>query len=343
MRKLRIFIAGCGRSGTSLTRDLMNCFQDMYILNEGPYGESPFSRFRDFTNMERNVVIKRTGDCWRTLPSLPDDIDLIYCVRHPFDVMTSTHPLTKHLRKYHITPERWSSEYHALRELKLTQPDRRIFFLRYEDLTHTPNIVQKKISDHFGIRATYPFDTNSLGIDIFTNSNGKWQRQSELYNHLQTIPHRFRSLLNDFCTEFEYALPEGYVVGSAITKEYLSLLFINNPNGLEDLKGQPFFWMGGQPTVLDIYSVSPGRVFIYFEAKAGPSNRLTTIRTIRITSESWNKLVRIRPGKVKLEIMVQAGENQVAFEVIEQPIVPILPKSDMRPLMLGVLNLQIMH
>ena len=34
----RIFIAGCARSGTTLSRNLMACFDDIYVHN----GEAPF-------------------------------------------------------------------------------------------------------------------------------------------------------------------------------------------------------------------------------------------------------------------------------------------------------------
>ena len=60
-------------------------------------------------------------------------VELIYCVRHPFDVLTSTHPATKHIRKYHITYERWESEYNAFLALRKNQIQREIFILKYED------------------------------------------------------------------------------------------------------------------------------------------------------------------------------------------------------------------
>jgi hypothetical protein len=116
---MKIFIAGCGRSGTTLIQDLMMCFDDLYVLKEGQYGEASFSRFDEITRPESHHVIKRLGDSWKTLPDLPKPVDLIYCVRHPFDVLTSAHPLTKHIRKYHITYARWASEYQSLGVAKL--------------------------------------------------------------------------------------------------------------------------------------------------------------------------------------------------------------------------------
>src|SRR5688572_3229556 len=117
--KKKLFIAGCGRSGTSLIRDLMNCFENTVVLMEQPYGEANFTFFNDSASAGENQVIKRSGDSWKTLASLPEDVELIYCVRHPFDTLTSAHPLTRDLRQFHITEERWMSEYKALQALRI--------------------------------------------------------------------------------------------------------------------------------------------------------------------------------------------------------------------------------
>ena len=340
---MKIFIAGCGRSGTTLIRDLMGCFQDIYVLNEGEYGESPFSRFSDISRSESHLVIKRTGECWKTLPTLPDDIELLYCVRHPFDVMTSIHPLTKHLRRFHITYERWEAEYNALRTLQGSQSHRNIFILKYEEIARNPNLVQKKIADHFGLTINHQFTENNLGIRIFSDSVTKWKRELDLLDYLKTLPHRFRPLMNDFCEEFGYELPIGYAEGYAETNLDLSLLHINNPNGLESLNGQPFFWLGGASTIFTIYSAQDKNIRILFDAKMGPSFSGQSKRHLRIASRDWDIVSVIRSGLVELEIPVWKGENQIVFEVIEKPNILIMPNGDTRPLILGVLNLRINH
>lgn len=210
---MKLFIAGCGRSGTTLTRDLMNSFQGTYVLLEGPYGEAPFSRFATLSRPETHLVIKRTGECWRTLVALPRDLELIYCVRHPFDVMTSTHPVSKHERRFHITQQRWDYEYRALRALRAAQPQRRIFILRYEDLIRDPDAVQENIARHFGLLPARRFTENSAGIHIFSDSVDKWRKNADFYAYLETIAYRFRPAIRDFCDEFEYVLPSDYTSG----------------------------------------------------------------------------------------------------------------------------------
>lgn len=207
---MKIFIAGCGRSGTTLTRDLFNCFEDTFVLVEGLYGEAPVSRFASLTRPESHLVIKRTGECWQTLAALPDDVELLYCVRHPFDTLTSTHPLSKHLRRFHIDADRWKSEYLALRALRTSQPQRRIFILQYEDLVQNPDASQEQIAAHFGLIPTHRFSANVLGIQISTDSIEKWTRNREFAVYLETIPFPYRRLMWEFCDEFGYELPAGY-------------------------------------------------------------------------------------------------------------------------------------
>jgi hypothetical protein len=284
---MKLFIAGCGRSGTTLIRDLMNCFHDTYVFVENPYGEASFSHFRDISHIASHVIIKRTGECWRTLPSLPADTGLIYCVRHPLDVLTSTHPLTKHLRRFHITPQRWDSEYSALGLLQDSQPKRHIFTLKYEDLVNTPDLIQEKIAEHFSLIPNYRFTENPAGIQIFTNSIEKWQKDPDLYAYLQTIPYRFRQSIDRFCQEFEYALPADYPVGRLERGHWphLSLTFISNPNDLETLGGgKAFFWMSGEATILHVQSPFTGNIQIIFDTTPGPSYPTSAERHLRITS-----------------------------------------------------------
>jgi hypothetical protein len=346
---MKIFIAGCGRTGTTLIRDLMSCFQDTHVLVDGPYGEAPFSRFASISRTETHLLIKRTGECWQTLSLLPDDVGLIYCIRHPFDVLTSTHPLTQHVRRFHISLERWTSEYEALRALRVAQPNRHIFILRYEDLIHEPNLVQDKLAGHFNLIPDRRFTENAANIHIFKDSIEKWQKSADFSSYLETIPRRFRSLIHKFCEEFEYTLPVDYVSNQAITvfknenDTYLSLLHIGNPNELEILDDDPFFWMGDRMTTLDVKSSFTGNIRILFEARPGPSYPESTKRNLRITAGSWSNLAVVRPGPIILEVPVQTGENEITLQVIEKPTVTILPNGDTRPLMLGVLNLRIEH
>jgi hypothetical protein len=193
---MRIFIAGCARSGTRLTKRLMNCFDDTLVYAS----EAPISQFAVLDQSVSVQVVKRTSTCYRTLPDLPEDIRLLYCLRHPFDVLTSTHPLTAHRRRYHVTQERWLAEYHALRDLRTRQPERAIFFSRYEDLVADPDSVQQKISAFFDLTSTRRFSENP----VHSKSIEKWRSQPRLRRHIRSLPAGFLGSVQAFCDEFGY-------------------------------------------------------------------------------------------------------------------------------------------
>src|SRR5258705_12811705 len=96
------------------------------------------------------------------------------------------------------------------------QPNRHIFILHYEDLVGNPDSVQEKIGGRFGLIPAHRFSDNALGIRIFKDSVDKWQKKSDLYAYLQTIPRRFRPLMHEFFEEFGDLLPPGYATGYVI-------------------------------------------------------------------------------------------------------------------------------
>ena len=198
-----IFIAGCARSGTTLSRDLMACFDDTYVLA----GEAPFSALLDLKRREANVVVKRTADSHELLSHLPAEIGLIYCVRHPFDVLTSQHPETMHERRFHVTTERWEAEYDGLLRLRRAQPRRVIHYLRYEDLVGGPDAAQQAIADAFGLVARLRFSSDPNN-PIRRSSLRKWESNEEFRTYLQTLPRAFLARVETFCGEFGYDLSQ---------------------------------------------------------------------------------------------------------------------------------------
>ena len=172
---MKIFIAGCGRSGTTLTGNLMRCFEGVYSHKR----EAPISLFDRLDDVKQpNLIVKRTSECCKSLHKLPTDIKLLYCVRHPFDTLTSSHRLTVDRRRFHITEDRWKREYRALHRLQKQQPDRPIFILRYEDLIKRPDVMQKKIAEHFALTVAHLFTQNEEGIAIHPDSLEKWRKSS---------------------------------------------------------------------------------------------------------------------------------------------------------------------
>ena len=195
----RIFIAGCARSGTTLARNLMACFDDTYV-------HAPEATVQSLLSLDRGkgkLVVKRTAECHRELQDLPAGVGLVYCVRHPFDVLTSSHPETKHLRRFHVTTARWEAEYDGLIRLREAQPERCIFYLRYEDLIERPDAEQDSIAGAFGLSAATLFSEDPNN-PIRATSLRKWESNEEFRLYLEGLPPAFLARVERFCAEFGY-------------------------------------------------------------------------------------------------------------------------------------------
>jgi hypothetical protein len=199
----RIFIAGCARSGTTLTLRLMGCFDDIFVNRS----EAQHDMLDRLDRPEANLVVKRASSSYLHLAKLPPPIGLIYCVRHPFDVLTSSHPQTINERRFHVTPERWLGEYDALIQLRKAQPRRQILYVRYEDTIGAPDAVQEKIARSFGLTARIRFSEDADN-PIRTTSLKKWESNEEFRTYLNGLPPAFLSRLEQFCGEFGYDMPK---------------------------------------------------------------------------------------------------------------------------------------
>ncbi|CCV10866.1 sulfotransferase [Mesorhizobium sp. STM 4661] len=198
----RIFIAGCARSGTTLTQQLMGCFGDTFVYPP----EARYAMLDMLDRPESNLVVKRASRSYAHLAKLPAAIGLIYCVRHPFDVLTSSHPQTRGLRRFHVTPERWLAEYDALIRLKKAQPHRQILYVRYEDMIGEPDAVQERIARSFGLALRIRFSENPNN-PIRATSLRKWERNEEFLTYLHSLPPTFLSRVEGFCGAFGYDMP----------------------------------------------------------------------------------------------------------------------------------------
>lgn len=153
-RRTRIYICGCGRSGTWLTAALMSAFEDTYVAPD----EAPVGRFLALERPEGVHVVKRYYAAWRTVELIPPEITLLYVVRHPFDVLISTHPRGPH----YITPERWRSEAGALR--RILELGRSMLVLRFEDCVGDPAAALRRVGEAFGLRPDARRDLRPDGV-----------------------------------------------------------------------------------------------------------------------------------------------------------------------------------
>jgi hypothetical protein len=190
----RIFVMGCGRSGTWLLTGIMATFKDVSIL----YKEVPVEYFGLLSSERSAVVLKRNFISYETIETIPLPITILSIVRHPFDVLTSHHPIRS--RQYHITPGRWLGETMALRWLiESKRPCTKI--VRYEDLVGDPNRTQMEIGLLLDMQIATPaneyhkvFKPSSQVMQAMhglrppeVNSINRWKSDPEAISYLKSV------------------------------------------------------------------------------------------------------------------------------------------------------------
>lgn len=119
---------------------------------------------------------------------------------------------------------------------------------------------------------------------------------------------------------------------------------ISNPNGIDIVNNKNFYWLGDQKTLIDIQSSFTGIISIVGDFTMGPSLPEITERNLMVTSiingeaQSFNFVMR--PGRNKIEIPVNRGNNKIELSVLNEPAVHSLPNGDPRVLLLGLQNIQ---
>ncbi len=147
----RIYLMGCGRSGTWLLTALMSTFDSCQLVPK----ELPVEAFGVIAPQQATLVLKRNLTAYEAIERIPDPIHIVYIIRHPFDVLTSVNPVHPGgPGTYYITPARWLGETMALQYLKDTQRPNTLV-VRYEDLVQDPDRVQQQLAQHFklGVKA----------------------------------------------------------------------------------------------------------------------------------------------------------------------------------------------
>ncbi len=209
----RIFLMGCGRSGTWLLTSLMYCFENIQVITE----EFPVEVFGVIKTVQPNVVVKRAWNSYLFLDRIPKSIGILHILRHPFDVLTSHNPTTG--RKFHITPTRWLGEMRALKQL-MGADRSNLLVIKYEDLVQDPQAAVAKIGNKFGLtQAKDPTqvlsevqlpDEARLAMHgvrpIEQKSVGRYRNDPELVKYLATVIPELEAALNWVATTFNYDL-----------------------------------------------------------------------------------------------------------------------------------------
>lgn len=206
----RIYIMGCGRSGTWLLTALFSTFQDVCLVPN----ELPVEYFGVFSTDVPVLVMKRSSTSYQTIETIPPEVEIVMIVRHPYDVLTSHHP---HFQKdFYIAPHRWLGEMLAVRYLlDIRRPNTMI--IRYEDLVANPEGIQEEFSANFDIKpfaaaneivSTFKSPAAAVAMHglrpIDQNSVCRFRNDPNKMAHLRSIRPRLGSLLDWTAETFGY-------------------------------------------------------------------------------------------------------------------------------------------
>ena len=208
----RIYILGCGRSGTWLAAAMMSCFADTFVLDH----EAPVGRFLRLDASEPTHVIKREWCAYETAHLIPETVGLLYLIRFPLDVLVSRHVE----QNYYIKPERWRQEIAALR-LLTAQRRANLLALRYEDLVTRPDCEQKRVAAAFGLEPRIPFSRFPevfVPSEFITNamnglrppaptSIGRWRSSPEYVAYCRALGAEIGEDVGWVCDRFGYEPP----------------------------------------------------------------------------------------------------------------------------------------
>jgi hypothetical protein len=115
-----------------------------------------------------------------------------------------------------------------------------------------------------------------------------------------------------------------------------------NPNGLETVDQQPFFWMGGPPTQVDVLAGAPGTLKLHAVLQAGPSLPTNAACRLRITTtDGFEHELRVIGGPQTMIIPLPAGRSTISLQALQQPN-EVVVGNDPRPMLIGVQGLEAM-
>jgi hypothetical protein len=102
-------------------------------------------------NVPGTHIVKRQHDTYTVYDRIPESIKIINIVRHPFDVMSSTHLGVEQ----YVPLERYEAELSETLRVLVGRPN--TLTVRFEDLVAVPEQVEARIVAFTGLDAAVPF------------------------------------------------------------------------------------------------------------------------------------------------------------------------------------------
>src|SRR5207247_1418964 len=113
-------------------------------------------------------------------------------------------------------------------------------------------------------------------------------------------------------------------------------------NGLEQLDGEQFFWIGQGPTVIRVRAGHSGVLQLSANMLPGPSLPERSARKLQVVVNSAvSQTLTIENGYQVLAMPAVAGENTITLTALDKPSAAMTNGNDPRPLLLGVKGLEV--
>lgn len=168
---LRIYITGCGRSGTTILQHLFDAFENIEII----YSEIAWTVLVN----KQNTVTKRLfnvggdglGIYWNpeVFNQLNDfEISVLHIIRHPFDVLTSK---LRNIERF-ISLETYLNVFNTIPLEKKILND--YFLIRFEDMVTFPDKTQKILAEKYNLNIKYKWSEYPLDPEEERKKNPRW-------------------------------------------------------------------------------------------------------------------------------------------------------------------------
>jgi len=133
-----------------------------------------------------------------------------------------------------------------------------------------------------------------------------------------------------------------YTLAKPVQAAWVVPVQIKNKNGLESLKGHPFFWMGKGDTYITVLASESGLVSIEAEFQAGPSLPGQSSRQLLVIAGStYHRHISLANASATIAVPVQAGQTQIVLRPLDRVTVDSLSSGEQRPLLIGAYNMTV--
>jgi hypothetical protein len=124
---------------------------------------------------------------------------------------------------------------------------------------------------------------------------------------------------------------------SLIADSGADVVRVSNPNGLEQVDGDSFLWLGNTPAVFTLRAPRPGPYLLKArQFLPGPSLPGKPERTLTVETAAGTRTWVFGANAAGIPMELEEGVNTVKVTCIDRPTIDRQPNGDTRPLLLGL-------